>query len=319
MYVVLVQQSHCCIIKTGENMSDSLVFAIFNVIVLLLTVIDFHWMQKHNSLTTSAQLSVIWITIGLLFSFVIQYLYGTEHFYEYLSAYFIEKSLSVDNIFVFYLIFSQLKISHAYQHKVLFIGIWSAVLLRMIMIFAVGAILNRFHFIIYIFGLFILYAGITPFIHKEQSDTNYQKILKVAQKLLPIHQGEYHGHFFVKDKGKIFVTSLFVALIIIEFSDIVFAFDSIPALFSITDHTMIIYFSNILAIIGLRSLYGLFAEIADRFIYIKQGVSVILILVGLKMILSDIVHVDAKSSLFVISFILLVSIVLSMKKNVVRG
>lgn len=283
-------------------------FTIFNIAVLLFVIADFAILSLNSSVKCAVLLTAFWIIAGLAFSGIIFYMFGTNYAYDYLTAYFVEKSLSVDNIFVFFIIFSQFGVARKYQHRLLFIGIWSALILRAIMIFAVGKLLSMFNFAIYIFGLLILYAGIQSF---KEKNKNINPQLDIIKKYIHVYDGEHNGNLFIYNNGKLHATILLVVVFCIEACDIVFAFDSIPALFSITSDKLIIYTSNALAIIGLRSLYISFATAVDKFRYLKYGVGVILCIVGLKMIFADFIHISSGMYLLLISSILIVAFIAS--------
>lgn len=288
-------------------MDSALFYFIFNVVIIFLVIADLFFSSKD-----AVYLTFFWLFLGIAFSGFVYMQMGTDHFYEYLSAYFVEKSLSVDNIFVFLLIFDKFGIETRYQRKLLFAGIWGALILRALMIFAVSGILSAFHFMIYIFGAFIFVMGITSFI--KNNDNNFDNIINI-KKSFNVFQGDHKGRFFVKEKnGKWKTTILVVAVTCIEICDIIFAFDSIPALFSITANKSIIYTSNAFAIIGLRSLYIAFAFAVNRFHYLKHGVGVILLFIGAKMMFSDYVSISPLISLIVIVGILFVSFCISIIK-----
>lgn len=289
-------------------------FLLFNSFILLFVVIDFLIVSKNQSTRTYTLLTIFWITVGLLFSvYVYYYSRSTELFYEYLSAYFIEKSLSLDNIFVFLLIFSKFKVDFKYQHKVLFLGIWGALFFRYIMIFVLSELIDKFHFLIPIFGLFLLYTGVTSLKKKNDSTIHVENFFKKFSNHVEL---THEGHFFVKQRnGDWRMTILIFVLILVETSDVVFAFDSIPAIFSVTSNKDIIYTSNAFAIIGLRSLYGVFSEIINKLYYLKHAVSIILCAIGMKMILVDVIHIGSLESLAFIILVLICSYFASIKKE----
>lgn len=289
-------------------------FLLFNSFILLFVVIDFLIVSKNQSTRTYTLLTIFWIIVGLLFSvYVYYYSRSTELFYEYLSAYFIEKSLSLDNIFVFLLIFSKFKVDFKYQHKVLFLGIWGALFFRYIMIFVLSELIDKFHFLIPIFGLFLLYTGVTSLKKKNDSTIHVENFFKKFSNHVEL---KHEGHFFVKQRnGDWRMTILIFVLILVETSDVVFAFDSIPAIFSVTSNKDIIYTSNAFAIIGLRSLYGVFSEIINKLYYLKHAVSIILCAIGMKMILVDVIHIGSLESLAFIILVLICSYFVSIKKE----
>lgn len=299
----------CCGSFGFLSLSSLTFFISFNFAIILLVVIDLLFVSKNMTMKKAIWLTIFWIFLGLAFSIFVYIDMGADHFYEYLSAYFIEKSLSIDNIFVFLLIFNRLQISTEFQHKLLFTGIWSALFLRCLMIFVVGEILSAFHFMMYIFGAFLLFAGISSFIKKDESMFKEEGSI---EKYLNVFRGDHQGRFFVKNtNNKWQITIMLVGLIYIEICDIIFAFDSIPALFSITDNRTIIYTSNAFAIIGLRSLYMAFAVAIDKFCYLKYGVGVILSFIGLKMIFVDVISISPMASLWIIIGILSISLIAS--------
>ena len=289
-------------------------FLSFNCFILFFVIIDFWIVSKNQSSKTYTVLTIFWIIVGLLFSlYVYYYNKSWELFYEYLSAYFIEKSLSLDNIFVFLLIFSKFNVEFKYQHKFLFLGIWGALFFRYIMIFVLGELIDKFHFLIPLFGLFLLYTGITALKKKDDSTVNIERFFKKFSDHVELN---HEGHFFVKQhNGTWKMTILILVLILVETSDVVFAFDSIPAIFSVTSNKDIIYASNAFAIIGLRSLYGVFSEIINRLYYLKHAVSTILCAIGIKMIFADVVHIGPLESLLFIILVLICSYFASIKKG----
>lgn len=279
-------------------------FIIFNIVILSFVIFDFALLSKNDSMKRALSLSFLWVFLGISFSFVIYILFGLDRSYEYLAAYFVEKSLSIDNIFVFLVIFDSLGIEKRYQRKLLFLGIWSALILRIIMIFAISSVLSSFHFAIYIFGAMVFYMGIvTLFKHDGQNIGSV--FLSKIKKYVHVYEGNHNGRFFVTENGVRKITILVLGILCIEVCDIIFAFDSIPAIFSITNDKTIIYTSNAFAIIGLRSLYITFKGIADKFFYVKYAVGVLLCIIGVKMIISDYIHIKPSTSLIIISTVLL--------------
>ena len=275
--------------------ADFLLF--FNCFILFFIGIDFFIISRNPSLKISLGLTVFWILAGLLFSF---YFSNSKLIFEYLSAYFIEKSLSLDNIFVFLMIFSKFGIDYRYQHKILFLGIFGALFFRYLMIAIFGELIDAFHFMIPVLGVMLLYTGISSF-RKEDSSVNYEKFFKKFSKYIEMR---HDGKFFVNRRGRLRATILVFVLMLIEISDVIFAFDSIPAIFSVTSDKTIIYSSNALAIIGLRSLYGVFSAAIGKMRCLKYAVSIILCGVGVKMIFADWVHIGAIESLVFILVVL---------------
>lgn len=242
--------------------------------------------------------------------------YRKEMFTQYLAGYFLEESLSIDNIFVMIMIFASFGIEKQYYHRVLFWGILGAIILRFIFIFALGALVTKFSWVLALFGAILIYSGIKMFVKKDDDniDTENHPVVKFASKHFRVApKGEGHN-FFTKIEGKTFVTPLFLVLLVIEFSDIIFAVDSIPAVFSVTTDTFIVYFSNIFAIMGLRSLFFLLSGITDKFWMLSYGLGVLLCFIGVKMIGHEFfgLEISTLASLFVILGILIGSICLSL-------
>ncbi|MDR2267975.1 MAG: TerC family protein [Holosporaceae bacterium] len=294
-------------------MNDIIFFAEFNALIFILVAADFWYTSKNHTATAAMFLTFLWIFLGLLFSILLYVLYGRNSFFEYLTAYCVEKSLSIDNIFVFLLIFQKLKIEKEQQRKLLFIGICSALVLRLLMICAIGQLVASFHFMIRLFGLILFFAGVKSFFQKsvETSDLS----LKWMNKYLKIYPGDHCGKFVIVENGKTMITVLTAAIVCLEICDVVFAFDSIPALFSVTSDKLIIYTSNAFAIIGLRSLYTVLAIFVDRFRYLRYGIGVILCMVGLKMVFSDYLYFSPPLYLAIIFVILLAVIVFSVVRD----
>lgn len=243
-------------------------------------------------------------------------IYRKEMSSQFLAGYFLEESLSIDNIFVMIMIFVSFGIDKKYYHRVLFWGILGAIVLRFIFIFALGAIVSRISWILAIFGAILIYSGIKMFRDKgdEKIDTSNHPVVKFASKHFRVSR-EMHGHdFFTKIDGKNFITPLFLVLLVIEFSDVIFAVDSIPAVFSVTTDPYIVFFSNIFAIMGLRSLFFLLSNVTDKFWLLKYGLGVLLCFIGFKMIGHEFFHlsISTVASLFVILGILLTSVVASL-------
>lgn len=243
-------------------------------------------------------------------------IYRKEMANQFLAGYFLEESLSIDNIFVMIMIFASFGIDKKYYHRVLFWGILGAIVMRFIFIFALGAVVERFSWILAIFGVILIYSGIKMFRDKgdEKIDTANHPVVKFASKHFRV-SSELEGHnFFTKKNGKNFITPLFLVLLVIEFSDVIFAVDSIPAVFSVTTDTFIVYFSNIFAIMGLRSLFFLLSNVTDKFWLLKYGLGVLLCFIGFKMIAHEFFHlsVSTSASLFIILGILAFSILFSL-------
>lgn len=258
--------------------------------------------------------TAVWITVSLIFAGIVYVWLGTEPAVNFITAYVLEKSLAMDNIFVFILIFSYFKVPPQYQHRVLVWGVIGAVLMRAAMIFLGVALIERFEWILYIFGAFLLFSGAKMLFGSsdEDPDFNANPVVKLARRVFRV-SAEYDGnHFFTMQQGVRYATPLFLALIVIEVSDVIFAVDSIPAVFAVTTDPFIVFTSNILAILGLRSMYFLLAAVIDRFVYLETGLALVLTYIGAKMLLMKFVHIPPLVSLAVVLSILTGSVVLSL-------
>ncbi len=294
----------------------------FNLFVLLMLALDlgvFHRNPHEIKFKEAATWSIIWIGLALLFNYGIYHYFGKVRAIEFLTGYIVEKSLSVDNIFVFILIFSAFHVEEKYQHRVLFWGILGALIMRAIFIFAGVALINKFHWIIYVFGAFLIYTGYKIARDKgTKINIDNNPLLNFVRKIIPFTTGYRDGKFFTRESGRLFATPLFLVLILIEFTDLIFAVDSIPAILAITTDPFIVYTSNVFAILGLRSLYFALAGSLKYFTYLHYGLAAILMFVGLKMLISDVYKFNPFASLGVITTILIISIVasiISQRKN----
>ena len=292
----------------------------FNLFVLAMLAIDlgiFHRKAHAVSVKEAAIWSSVWITLALIFNFGIYRYMGPQRGLEFLTGYLIEKALSVDNIFVFVLLFSYFRVPAKYQHRILFWGIIGALIMRGTMIVAGAMLIARFHWIIYIFGGFLVITGIRMATHDEGDiEPEANPVLKLVRRFLPV-TNVYHGQsFFIREERRghmrTVATPLFVVLILVETTDLIFALDSIPAIFAVTTNAFIVYSSNVFAILGLRALYFLLAGIINKFHYLKLGLSVVLIFVGAKMLLSEIYKIPIAVSLGVIATVLTIAVVASL-------
>ena len=256
--------------------------------------------------------SIFWIIIGTGFSGYIAWIDGKERAIEYLSAYVVEKSLSIDNLFVFALLFEAFKIQKKQQHRLLFWGILGAIVLRGIMIFSGTALIEQFHGLILVFGVFLIYTGV-KFAFEDESKMDPEKslVMRLARKIFPISTIENPTHFFERRGGKLHVTKLFLVLLAIESSDVIFALDSIPAVIGLSRDRYVIYTSNIFAIMGLRSLFFVLENLLDKFWLLKKALSFILIYVGGKMCVESWIKVPPLANLAIILGALVLSVVLS--------
>lgn len=293
-----------------------LLWIVFNVFVLGMLALDlgvFHRKAHAVSLKEALVWCCVWVSLALTFNAGIYIWSGPEKALEFLTGYLIEYSLSVDNVFVFAIIFSYFAVPAAYQHRVLFWGIVGALVLRAIFIVLGAALLTAFHWMIYVFGGFLIITGIKLLLtgdHKLEPEKN--PVVRLVRRVMRVTP-EYHGQrFFLRNNGQLWVTPLFLVLVVIESTDVIFAMDSIPAIFGITLDPFIVYTSNVFAILGLRALYFLLAGIMDMFRYLKVGLSLVLCFVGAKMMIVDFYKIPIGLSLGVVAGILGVSIVVSL-------
>jgi len=258
--------------------------------------------------------SGVWVTLATIFAGIVFYYLGSGSGIEFLTGYLIELSLSVDNLFVFLLIFSYFKVPARFQHRVLFWGVMGALVMRLTMIFVGAALINRFHWIIYIFGGFLVYTGIKMFRNEEidiQPEQN--PLIRAVTRFLPITRHYEDEKFFTRKNGKRTGTLLLLVLMVVEVTDLVFAVDSIPAIFAVTTNTFIVYTSNVFAILGLRSMYFLMAGVVDKFRYLRFGLAIVLTFIGLKMLAGAVgFHIPTTISLVVVAVVLAGSVVASL-------
>ena len=283
-------------------------------IVLAIDLVGFNRKAHVITIREATIWSVVWVTLSLSFNVLVWHLKGPRAALEFFTGYLIEYSLSVDNIFVFVLIFTYFQVPRKYQHRVLVWGIIGALVMRGIMIWLGVALVERFHFVLYIFGAFLLITGFRMLVSKgEEIDLESNFMLKLARRWMRVTP-DYHGQkFIVNVDGTWMLTPLALVVLCIESMDLVFAVDSIPAVFAITRDQFIIYTSNVCAILGLRSLYFVLAHIIDRFIYLKTGLAIVLGFVGVKMIGADLFHIPIWASLGFILVVLAVTIIASMR------
>jgi tellurite resistance protein TerC len=285
-------------------------FLAFVFVMLALDLGVFNRQERVISVRQAAGWVTLWVSLGLLFNVGLYFWAGPQAALEFLTGYLIEYSLSVDNIFVFVLLFSAFAVPARYQHRVLFWGILGALVMRGLMIYLGVTLLENFHWIIYLFGAFLLFAGLRLLFGAGDDlvDVERNPVLRLLRRFVPLSD-QYHGsRFFVREAGRLTATPLLVVLVVVEATDVVFAVDSIPAIFAITREPFIVFTSNIFAILGLRSLYFLLAGIIDRFVYLEYGLAAILSFVGLKMLTSGFLHPPTWVSLAVIVVILAISI-----------
>lgn len=306
-------------------MNDGFLYTIFGVIVAALLAVDLFVVQrdpKAVSMREAATWSAVWVGCAVLFGLFVSRLHkgeGSQAVTEYFIAYVIEKSLSVDNVFVFIIIFSTFAVPAAMQHRVLFYGVLGAIAMRAALVFAGAALIERFSWLLYVFGAFLLYLAYRTWRHREDRESfEGSAVLGAIRRVVP-STDDYEGKaFFVRRGGKTLATPLFLVLLLVEFTDLLFAVDSIPAVFGVTRDPFIVLTSNVFAILGLRALYFLLASVSSRLHYLKAGLAVILAFVGLKMLTENVEglwHPPPLISLGFVGAVLLVVAILSYRRG----
>ena len=278
----------------------------FGALVAVLLTLDltvFHRDSRDTTIREAAFSTFAWLLLALVFDGLVWYVYdrqgqangvagaGLKAAVDFLTGYLVEWSLSMDNVFVFAVIFTYFKVPKAYQYRVLFWGILGAIVMRLVFILLGTALIQQFHWILYVLGLFLIYTGIQLVRHDDEVDPEQSYVLKFARRWLPVTTGEHGDRFFVREAGKLAITPLFLVLLVVESTDVAFAFDSVPAIFGVTEDPYIVFTSNIFAILGLRALYFLLAGFMDLFRFLKYGLAAILVFIGCRMLL-EIVHVE---------------------------
>ncbi len=300
--------------------SQVLIWVLFNAFVVAMLALDlgvFHRKAHEIRFKEALGWCALWISLALIFNVGIYFWRGPQRALEFLTGYLIEYSLSVDNIFVFMLILSYFRVPSLYRHKVLFWGILGALIMRASFILAGITLIRKFHWVIYVFGAFLILTGIKMALEKgKEIHPEKNPILKLFRRLVPVTDRYEGGKFFAKRAGKYLATPLFIVLLIVETTDVVFAVDSIPAILAITLDPFIVYTSNVFAILGLRSLYFALAGIMQLFRYLHYGLSAILVFVGAKMLLADIYKIPVGIALGVVAGILLISVIASVVRPV---
>ena len=287
----------------------------FLVFVLLMLAVDLGLHRKAHevSVKEAATWSAVWIALAGVFGGLIYWWFGPVRALEFATGYLLEKALAVDNLFVFIVIFSAFAVPAALQHRVLFWGILGALVMRAAFILAGGALLQRFHWLMYIFGAFLLLTGGKLLLSSssEEETPEENKIVRLVRRIFPVSKDYHGGKFTVIEEGRRRATPLLLALVTVELSDVVFAIDSIPAVYAVTEDPFIVFTSNIFAILGLRSLYSLLARVIEKFHLLKVGLALVLIFVGAKMLLVSVIKIPILISLLVIALVLAGSILAS--------
>ncbi|OGX13081.1 MAG: tellurium resistance protein TerC [Omnitrophica bacterium RIFOXYB12_FULL_50_7] len=296
-------------------MSDALAWSIFGVIVFVLLALDlgvFHRKAHEVKMKEALIWSAVWIGVALLFNVGVYFMKGRELAVQFLAGYLLEKSLSVDNLFVFLLIFNYFRLPARYQHEVLFWGIMGALVFRAVFIFCGLSLLHYFAWMIYVFGIVLVWTGLKLAFEKDKKVEPEKNIfVKIFRRFFPLTQDYHEGKFFVKLGGVLYATPLVVILLVVESTDIVFAVDSIPAILAISRDAFIIYTSNVFAILGLRALYFALAQLMKLFHHLHYGLSLILVLIGIKMLVSHYIHIPTVATLGTILLILAASVIAS--------
>ncbi len=285
----------------------------FNAGVLVLLALDLFVFNRKNEpvgFRKAVLWSMVWVALSLSFNAVVWHWKGSEKALEFLAGYLIEYSLSVDNLFVFVLIFSTFKVRPEHQHRVLFWGILGALIMRGAMIFLGVGLILKFQWMLLVFGAFLLFTGIRMFFGEEEVETE-NALVRFFRRWIPVTPGFHGSKFFVRIDGRLAMTPLALVLAVVETGDLLFALDSIPAVIAITQDPFIVYTSNICAILGLRALYFVLAHVAARFVYLKYGIAMILIFIGIKMLIARWVHIPVSISLCFIATCLAAAIVIS--------
>ncbi len=291
-------------------------FLAFVLVMLALDLGVFHRKAHEVKFREALSWSIVWVALALIFNAGVWHWYGEQKGLEFLTGYLIEKSLSVDNIFVFVVLFTSFAVPPALQHRVLFWGILGALVMRAIFIAAGTLLIAKFHWVIYVFGALLIVTGIKLLLKPEAHiDPTKNPLYKLFQRLIPATDGFRGPAFLVKEGGRWLATPLLAVLVAIEATDLVFAVDSIPAIFAVTRDPFIIFTSNIFAILGLRAMYFLLAGVIDRFVYLRVGLAAVLMFVGVKMTIAGLIKIPTVVSLSVIAAILGLSIVCSMLKG----
>ena len=291
---------------------------LFGAVVIGFLIADLGFFNKKShkiEFKPALYQSIFWVAISLIFGLLIFLFIDKNTAVEFLSAYVTEKMLSVDNLFVIMLIFSYFKLDEKYHHRALFWGILGAIVFRGVFILAGSYIINQFHFVLYIFGAVLLFTGIKLLWAKKEEHIDFKKskVIKFLHKIFPFTDSNHGGKFFLRENGKFYFTSLFMVVVMVEITDIIFAVDSIPAVFAISQNLFVVFTSNIFAIMGLRALFFLLENILHRFHHLQKGLAVILLFIGAKMLIGIFgLHVSSLISFGVIMFALIGSIVLSL-------
>lgn len=299
--------------------NEILLFILFNLFILAMLALDlgvFHRRPHTVTIKEATLWSILWVVLALVFNAGVFIFAGKQTGLEFLTGYLIERALSIDNIFVFVIIFSYFGVPSHLQHKALFWGVLGALVTRSIFIAAGAALIAQFEWVLYIFGAILIVSGWKMMAEKgAEVHPERNVFIRLARKLFPVTTGYESPKFIIRRNGKLFLTPMLLVLITVETTDVVFAVDSIPAVFGVTRDPFIVYSSNVFAILGLRATYFLLAGIMDTFYYLSHGLSLVLIFIGVKMLAAEFIHVDIIISLLIVAAILVVAIIASLVRN----
>jgi tellurite resistance protein TerC len=290
----------------------------FNLFVAAMLVVDLgvHRRSQAISVREAAIWSSIWVTLALLFNAGIYHFEGTGPALEFLTGYVIEKSLAIDNLFVFAVIFSYFSVPERLQYRVLHYGVLGALVMRGLFIGLGAFAVQRWHFVLYVFGAFLVITGLRFALRKEViSEPGNNRVVRAVRRMMPLTESWEGDRFLVRKNGQLFATPLFLVLLVIEATDLVFAVDSIPAIFAVTRDPYLVYTSNVFAILGLRAMYFLLAHVVQRFVYLRFGLAFVLVFIGIKMLLDGVIEIPTVASLVIVATVILMSIVLSLLRR----
>lgn len=295
-----------------------LLYVLFTVFIIALLLVDlglFQRKEREIKIKEALGWSAVWISLALFFNVGLYFWHGREASLQFLTGYLIELSLSVDNLFVFLLIFMYFKVPTQYQHKVLFWGIIGAQVMRGLLIGLGVTLIMKFHWILYVFGIFLVFTGVKMAFQDEAAEVRPERniLVRMFKRFVPVTSGYHGSRFFLKHDGRRFATLLFIVVLVVESSDLLFALDSIPAIFAVTTDPFIVYTSNIFAILGLRSLYFALAGLMNLFHYLRIGLAIVLTFVGLKMLLAGVYPISIVLTLVIVGGVILLSVLASLK------
>jgi tellurite resistance protein TerC len=291
-------------------------WTLFNLMILGLLALDLGVLQRRSHVVGFREAlvwNVLWTAVGLAFGWAVIRLYGHQAGLEYYTGYVIERALSFDNIFVFVVVFQYFRVAPEYQHRVLYWGILGALLMRGVLILAGAALVAMFHWVLYVFGAFLLYSGVRLLVKKDEAPhPEHNPVIRLVERLLPVDAGERSQRFVVKRGGRWHATPLLVVLAVVETTDLVFALDSIPAIFGVTRDPFIVYTSNVMAILGLRAMYFLLAAMMTQFRFLRHGLSLVLVFIGARMLFDRWIDLPTAVTLLAVCGILATAVVASL-------